>query len=88
MCVRMHKVSIFDKGENLMKNMVKIAAGTALTTILTVFALGVINGSSSKQYTSEDIPVIGWALKVSNAAGKTIGEKMRTPEPNPILDSN
>ena len=65
-----------------MRNMIKIAAGTALTIILTVFTLGIINGSGSKQYTTEDIPGIGWALKVTKAAGKTIGEKMRNPGSN------
>ena len=66
-----------------MKNMIKIAAGSALTIILTTFTLGVVNGSGSKQYTTEDIPGVGWAVKVSKAAGKAIGEKMRKPEPNP-----
>lgn len=78
----------FCKGENSMKNVIKIAVGTALTTILTTFTLGIINGSGSKQYTAEDIPGIGWVMKVTKTAGKSIGEKIRSPEPISNAGSN
>lgn len=69
-----------------MKEIIKIAAGTALTVIFTVFTLGIINGSGPKQYSAKDIPGLGWTLKVSEQAGRSLGEKMRKSEPSPAID--
>lgn len=72
-----------------MKNVIKIVIGTALTIIFTTFVLSIINASGNKNYTTEDIPGIGWTIKVTKEAGKALGEKMRKPKtPTSAGESN
>ncbi len=64
-----------------MKDVIKISIGVVLTVVLTVFTLGIINGSTGKNYSVKDIPGVGWVVKATDSAGRTIGEKMRKTPP-------
>lgn len=64
-----------------MKDVIKISVAVVVTVVLTVFTLGIVNGSTGKSYKAEDIPGFGWLVKVTDSAGRTIGEKMRKEQP-------
>lgn len=65
----------------VIEDVIKISVGVVTTVFLTVFFLGVINGSTGKDYGAKDIPGVGWALNMTDSAGKAIGEKMSGSAP-------
>lgn len=60
-----------------MKDVAKICLGVTMTVILTVFMLGIVNGSQDKNYSVTDIPLFGSIIKATDTAGNSLGQKMK-----------
>lgn len=61
----------------VIKETVKISVAVVCTVFLTVLVLGVMSGAKDKDYSAFDIPLIGKALRGTEALGKTAGEHLR-----------
>ena len=63
----------------VIKETIKISIAVGATVFLTTFVLGVVNGAGEgkKDYGAYDIPLLGKALRGTDALGKSVGEKMK-----------
>lgn len=60
-----------------MKDVAKICLGVTMTVILTVFMLGIVNGSQGTHYSANDIPLLGTVIRATDTAGNSLGQKMK-----------